>query len=594
LLSRVRQFLLGGALAVVLAGSPTSKALAQQVGAPSSGPEPGHTAPDISNQIPPARPSPPPLAAPMAAGGCPFAGQGLRVTIVKVIVDGATVVTPGEVAAAAAPFLDRPQDLSVVCRIRDRIARLFVRKGYRLTRVDLPAQRITGGELHLAATEGFIADIDAKGLARMGPAAALASAYLAEAVGKRPTPWEDIERAVLLTRDIPGAEIGIRLHAVHGPPGAVELEADAERRRRLDVSTGVQHLGSDELGPTALYARFDANSFTRFGERTSLVLFASTNWAQRVVEFNEEANLGTQGLKGEFEINYAQTHPQGALAPLQIDGDFLSTRTGLSYPFLRDQVLNIVGGVHFETIDDDNDLGLFRGLPTGAPTLFKDRLRIATGQLELRWLPEDALPLSFNVRAEIRQGLGGLGSSHEGDANLSRAQGDPQATVVRGDGSLRWTFGGRPAPDHMGGPWIELRGAAQWASGPVLAYEQFQIGNYTIGRGYSPGAASGDRAVGGQFEAGWPIAFPPKQPVSRGSPLWFEPYAFYDTAYVTNLGVGGYSATIASAGAGVRARLPWQLNLDVAWADPLDPPFPGAAKPPGRLLLTLGRVFSFR
>jgi hemolysin activation/secretion protein len=186
-----------------------------------------------------------------------------------------------------------------------------------------------------------------------------------------------------------------------------------------------------------------------------------------------------------------------------------------------------------------------------------------------------------------------LGASHEGDPDLSRAQGDPAATEVRADGTVRWTFGGRPRPDQTGGPWVQVHGAAQWTDQPLLAYEEFQIGNYTIGRGYVPGAATGDRAIGAQFEAGWPILYRPAQQPGRSNPLWVEPYVFFDVAHLTNLYIGGYTTTISSVGGGARVRLPWELRLDVAYGDPLSPPFPGTTRPPGRLLLTLTRVFSF-
>jgi len=580
----------GAALAVLAAALPAN---AQRAPAPASGASAQGVAPTVANQIPPPQASPRPLPGPPRASVCPFAGSALKVTLTRIVVDGATVVTQRDVDAAVAGLLGKEMDLGVVCEIRDEIADLFAAKGYRLTRVDLPPQRIAGGELHLQATEGFIADVDLKSLARLGPSASLARTELSSLVGKRPTPWTDIEREVLLTRDIPGAEVGIRLHAAPGEPGAVELVADSADRRRLDVSAGLQHLGSDELGSTALFARFDANSFTRFGERTSVVLYGTTTGAQKVVEFTESAFIGDRGLNGDFAINYATTHPGGVLAPLQLDGRFLSTRTGLTYPFVRSQAFNLVGGLHFETIDQKNDLGVFQGLPGGAPLLFQDKLRILAGELDFRWRPASFKPITADLTLEGRQGVGGLGGSRAGDADLSRMQGDPEATVLRADATVRWTFGGRPGPDQMGGPWLQARFAGQWTSHPVLAYEEFQIGNYTIGRGYSPGAAAGDRAIGGQFEAGWPIVYAPAKPHGRATPLWIEPYVFYDVAHLTNTYIGGYTTTISSLGGGARVRLPWELRLDAAYGDPLVRPFPGAARPPGRLLLTLTRVFSF-
>ena len=509
-------------------------------------------------------------------------------TLTRVKVDGATAVTPAEVARVSAPYLGLAKDLAVVCEVRDRVAALYIAKGYRLTRVDLPAQRIAGGELHLQATEGFVSSINASALSRMGPSAALAKQYLDHAVGKRPTPWEDIERAVLLTRDIPGAEIGIRLHAVRGVTGGVELQAEADNRRRFDLSTGFQFLGSKELGRGTLYARADANSLTRFGDRTSLVLLGSTNLAQKVVEFTESADIGASGLRGEAEVDYSLSNPKGALVPLKISGDFLSVRTGFVYPFVRSQSLNIIGATHLELIDQNNDLGLFQSTVGGGPTLFVDRLRIATVQVDTRWRPETVPALAANLRVELRQGLQALGASHAGDANLSR-DGVEGSTVVRADGSVRWTF--KTGKVGAAGPWIEVRGSGQWANNPLLAYEQFQIGNYTIGRGYDPGAASGDRAIGGQIEGAWPLAL---RLTRRGALFRVEPYAFYDTAYLVSIGPGGFSTRILSAGAGARLQLPFGIFLDAAYADPLVKPLPGSTKPPQRLIFTLNRAFSFR
>jgi len=590
----VSRSLLNSGLALAALGFAALPAAAQDgAGVPAPTGAAG-VAPTIANRLPAPRPPPSQLPAAPPSRACPFAGAGLKVTLTQVVVDGATVVTPAAINAAVAPWIGRESDLGVVCAVRDKIAALFAARGYRLTRVDLPAQRIAGGVLHLRATEGFIAAEDLGSLARMGPSGALAREYLSGLIGERPTPWDDIERAVLLTRDIPGAEVGIRLHAeAGGDPGAVELVADSADRRRLDVSAGLQHLGSDELGSTALYARFDANSFTPLGERTSLVLYGTTTGAQKVVEFTESAYLGHSGLNADFAINYAATHPGADLAPVDLRGDFLSTRTGLTYPFLRSQTFNLVGGLHFETIDQKNDLGVFQGLPGGAPLLFRDKLRIVSAELDGRWRPPDLTPLTADFTLEARQGVGGLGGSRAGDPDLSRGDGDPQATELRADGTLRWTFGGRSNPDQMGGPWLQARAAGQWTNHPLLAYEEFQIGNYTIGRGYSPGAATGDRAIGAQFEAGWPIVYAPAKPHGRTMPLWIEPYVFYDVAHLTNLYAGGYTTTISSVGGGARVRLPWQLRLDAAYGDPLDRPFPGAVRPPGRLLLTLTRVFSF-
>jgi hemolysin activation/secretion protein len=524
----------------------------------------------------------------MASAACPFAGQGLSVTLTQVTVSGATVVGQAEIDRAVAGFLHRKLDLGVVCAVRDRVARLFADKGYRLTRVDLAPQTIHDGRLLLTATEGYVASVDTQRLKPMGPSAALARAIFAglqqggPVATHKPTRWDDIERAVLLARDIPGAQIGVRLHAAPDGPGALELVASAAERRRFDLTTGVQDLGGSELGDTAGFTRLDANSFTRFGERSSLLLYATTTGRQKVAENIESVALGASGLRAETDVTYASTQPRGRLAPLGLNGDFFDAKFGLTYPFVRSEQLDLHGRLGFEVVDQRNSLGALQG-EGSVPLLFRDKLRVVAAQADLHWRPERLRSLDVTAELEARQGVQGLGSSRAGDPDLSRAQGKPNASVFRANATARWTFGSGPVRAPFGHPWIQLTTQDQYAPRPVLAYEEYQIGNYTIGRGFDPGAASGDRAWGGQAEAGWPLLL---------ARLPVEPFVFFDAARVEN--INGYTSSIASTGGGVRSTLPFGFRLEVYGAEPLTAPMPNTPQPGARLLASLTRVFSFR
>lgn len=543
--------------------------------------------PDLSTQAPPVKPA---KSAPLevASAACPFAGQGLSVTLTQVAVSGATVVRQGEIDRAVAGFLHRKLDLGVVCAVRDRVAKLFVDKGYRLTRVDVAPQTIHDGRLLLTATEGYVASVDTQRLKPMGRSAALAQGSFGRlqqggaVATHKPTRWDDIERAVLLARDIPGAQIGVRLHAAPDGPGALELVASAAERRKFDLTTGVQDLGGPELGETAAFARLDANSFTRFAERSSLLLYGTTTGRQKVIENIESVGLGLNGLRAETDVTYASTQPRGRLAPLGLNGDFFDAKIGLTYPFIRRESLDLRGRIGFEIVDQRNSLGALQG-EGSVPLLFRDKLRVVAAEADLHWRPERLKALDVTASLEARQGVQGLGSSRAGDQDLSRAQGKPDASVIRANATARWTFGSGPARGPFGNPWLQLTGQDQYAPRPLLAYEEYQIGNFTIGRGFDPGAASGDRAYGGQAEAGWPLLL---------ARLPVEPFVFFDAARVEN--INGYASTIASTGGGVRATLPWSLRLEVYGATPLTPALPNTPEPGARLLASLTRVFSFR
>ena len=54
----------------------------------------------------------------------------------------------------------------------------------------------------------------------------------------------------------------------------------------------------------------------------------------------------------------------------------------------------------------------------------------------------------------------------------------------------------RPVPNLT----LALGARSQYAWEPLLSFEQFSVGNYTVGRGYDPGSLLDDRGWGTQAE----------------------------------------------------------------------------------------------
>ena len=106
----------------------------------------------------------------------------------------------------------------------------------------------------------------------------------------------------------------------------------------------------------------------------------------------------------------------------------------------------------------------------------------------------------------------------------------------------------------------------QYATQPLLSFEEFSAGNYTVGRGYDPGTLLGDRGIGVQAEIRAGSVFPR----SRKS-VGLEGYAFFDHARIGNkdrLFVDDSSRKLSSVGAGARAS--WnRFYVDAAVALPL-------------------------
>jgi hemolysin activation/secretion protein len=144
----------------------------------------------------------------------------------------------------------------------------------------------------------------------------------------------------------------------------------------------------------------------------------------------------------------------------------------------------------------------------------------------------------------------------------------------------------RPLPDIA----FSLAPRLQVSDDPLFAYEEFSAGNYTVGRGYDPGALVGDSGFGFQSELRYGSGL-----AQTANALAFQPYAFFDAAWVSNRrdGLDG-TQSLFSAGAGVRAAYGGRARLDLTFAVPLKKLATGEAvggvaierRPDPRLLLS--------
>jgi hemolysin activation/secretion protein len=222
--------------------------------------------------------------------------------------------------------------------------------------------------------------------------------------------------------------------------------------------------------------------------------------------------------------------------------------------------------------------------------LIRDQLRIAflraeAGARELLFGGGDAW--SITGALEVRQGLDILGTTQRGVLTPagyapSRIAGDPTALVVRAE--LDGVIGLGSILSLAG------RAEAQWANNPLLNFEEWTLGNFTIGRGYDPGSNNGDRALALRGELRADI-------VSTGQKR-IQLFGFYDRVWLRNLDpfTTEASRTLDSWGGGVRVWFAPRFYGEIFYARPDDPPLggAGAARPNDRLMLSLTVQFSPR
>lgn len=365
------------------------------------------------------------LFAPPSALPCPLDASDVTFTLQGVDIAGASI--PAEDAQASyAGLIGTTVPVSKICEIRDKLSTILFRHGL-LARVEVPEQTISGGRLRLEVIEARIVAVRVRG--DIGDGQDKVEEYLDKLRGLTPFDLDTAQRYLLLANEVPGVRVAAALRPSAEGRGAIDLEVQVTRDA-VDYLAAVQNTGSDSLGPWSGLARVDLNSFTSFGEQTTLIGYHTlADNEQWIVQLVEEARFGDDGLVGRASVAYGQSRPGDVLEPLKLRGESLVVSGEVRYPLikLRRYSVNVAAG--FDVIDQTTKF-------PGGGVLADDKLRVAwthvNGQFN-RPLGE-RLTAQGNGELELRKGFSGLGGSKAGDPDLSRIEGKPDAWVVRFEG----------------------------------------------------------------------------------------------------------------------------------------------------------------
>lgn len=509
--------------------------------------------------------------------------QAIRFTLRDVQFEGLQGLTAADLTPAHAGLVGQEQPVAAICEIRDRAATILRAAGY-IASVEVPEQRIADGTVRFKVLMAKLVQVRVRGDA--GRAEQTIAGYLGRLTDQPVFNRNDAERYLLLASDLPGYNVRLTLRPAGTAPGEVVGDVTVLRLAGV-LDANVQNYGSQELGRWGGLLRAQLFGLTGLGDRTTVALFETFNLKeQRTIQVGHDFRLGSEGLTLSGNFTYAWARPD-------IDGGADVRATTLfataeaSYPFIRRQSHSVRGAVGFDFVNQDVEIENI--------DLTRDRLRVAFARLTA-----DAVSLDFSRRGsslaepvwrvsglfELRRGLdifnatdcGDTGSEclGPGDVLPSRAEADGTATVLRG------SVYGEYRPARLVTLALGVRG--QWADDPLLSFEEFSAGNFTVGRGYDPGSLLGDRGIGVQAEA----RLGSLVPVDARAPA-FEGYAFFDHARISNrdrLFVTDGARRLSSIGAGLRTVLRG-FNLDAAYAIPLKRVGPLDEKPDHRLLISL-------
>jgi hemolysin activation/secretion protein len=453
----------------------------------------------------------------------------LTVTLSNVAYTGADRAADVALWRAHEGYLGRELPIRVLCDIRDRAAALLSEAGY-LAAVEIPPQSLGDGVAEMRVVLGRLVAVRARGDTQ--GAEQVLSDYLQRLVGQPVFNVNEAERYLLLANDVPGMEVRLSLRPANGgEPGDLVGEV-AILRDRFAIDANVQNWGSRALGRYAGLLRAEAYGLTGLGDRTSITAFSTLNFEeQQTVQIAHDMRIGGEGLTLGGSVTLGWTEPS-ALPGFTIKSETLLVNLEASYPFLRTQEASIWGAAGVDYVDQD--------VTFSGADLTRDRVRTAYLRTNFLLMDNDSVarrggytPYEPRSRVagqiELRQGLGGTDDCRpnlnacvaNGAVPPARIEQDPTPVLMRADLAAEY----RPTPLLALG--FDLR--AQLSRSPLPAFEEFSGGQYSIGRGFDPGAVIGDSGVGASIE----VAYGSIVPRSLDD-IALQPFVFADFAQAWN------------------------------------------------------------
>lgn len=457
---------------------------------------------------------------------------------------GTTVLSQAEIEGITAEFIGRNLSTDDLARLAGRLTQAYRDRGFFLSRVIIPPQKIRAGRMTAEAIEGYVVSASGEGMAD-DDAAAQFAALLAE----RPARLATFERALLLLAERYGYKVSTpRLLPVAGTADQFKLEFSVTWRP-VSLEFFADNRGTARNGEDQAFTGVYWNSLLSAGDRLSASIFSS--FANIPDTLYGELKYVTPWIGGNLwtEIGASTTTWQDPLYPQATLGNFESQKLWFkaSVPLLRSRERSLWLNMVLDARDATSDDG-FR------PTR-DESLRVLRGSFSYTEVGDKS---RTSVSIQVSRGLDALGASRNGDLNLSRADSRPQFTRVRLSASSllqlvdRWS--------------VNVAAIGQYADGSLPSSEHLYYGGARYGRGYDYDVLSGDNGWMASAELRYTIG------ASFLSMDQLQFYVFGDAGRTQDIyrGTPGSGSLLASsAGGGIRFMMAPGLEASVEAALPL-------------------------
>jgi hemolysin activation/secretion protein len=484
----------------------------------------------------------------------PPGADGIRLTIGRIVVTGATVYTEADLAPLYADLVGPEVSVSAIYEIARRITAKYGADGYVLSRAAVPPQNLGGrhATIRIQVVEGYVDRVvwPEQKLARYRD---FFTAYTAKIIAERPTNIRTLERYLLLANDLPGLKFSSSLKPSPNNPNASTLIVEVVEKR-IDAIARVDNRGTEARGPWQYLGTATVNNI--LGAHEAFTFTYAGTFQLKELQYlaaNYRQVLNSEGLTGFVNGSYGFGKPGTAqLELLEYKTRSTVVEAGLSYPVIRSREKNLtLTGLGFMTNDDGDQLGM---------PFSRDRLRGFRLKADGDWAD---MFLGINqVNATFSHGIHGLDSTSN-DNPISSRPGVGRVDFSKIEGTYS-----RLQP--LFGPVSAFFAAyGQYAFNPLLISEQCSFGGRFFGRAFDPSQLLGDHCweIIGEVRYDLPLAV--KQ-ITRA-----QLYAYADHGEVFNMQPDFFTPAIqtgTSAGGGIRVAWEDTYTADLSVAKAIEGP----------------------
>lgn len=269
------------------------------------------------------------------------AGQGLSALVARVRFTGAEgLASDAELQGWVADQLGQRLNHAQMQALAARVTARLQARGYLLARAYLPRQDLSGGELQIAVLAGRLQQGPGR-LSLDGGDAGLQARLRAIAEGNLPdgpARAGDLERALLLMRDVPGVTVHSALEK-GDEPGTSRIQARVEELPAWGASASLDNFANRYTGELRATARAVLNRPLEREDQALVSLSRTRDTSQGALSYAWAVT--PQGLRAQVNASYMRYQVGQELAPLALRGTARSVGAGLSFPLLRSRERNV-------------------------------------------------------------------------------------------------------------------------------------------------------------------------------------------------------------------------------------------------------------